>query len=89
MFEGLDPRVMLDATPTATMPVGAATIFTQLPPVPEGATQAFVTPSDQPVIISNIVGATADADTPPDVARQPCGLRAGRLEPDLEFGVYP
>ncbi len=68
VFDALDTRIMLDATPTPTMPVGAATIFTQLPPEPEGATTSFVTPSDQTAIVSNIVGDTAVVDTPPDVA---------------------
>jgi hypothetical protein len=57
---------MLDATPT--MPVGAATIFTQLPPLPEGTTRPFVTPSAQIATQSNIVFPTGNGGTTPDVA---------------------
>jgi hypothetical protein len=58
---------MLDATPT--MPVGAATIFTQLPPAPEGATQSLLTPSNQTVVLDNLVTLNAASNpTPLDVA---------------------
>ncbi len=57
---------MLDATPT--MQVGAATVFTQLPPPPEGTTQPFVTPSTQTAIASNIVFPTSSGGTTSDVA---------------------
>jgi hypothetical protein len=64
---------MLDATPT--MALGAATIFTGLPPttapsIPGVASLPFLTPSDAPQIINNLVGptSTSDPQTPPDVA---------------------
>jgi hypothetical protein len=57
---------MLDGTPT--MPVGAATVFTQLPPPPEGTTTPFVTPSNQIATESNIVYPTGNGGTTPDVA---------------------
>ena len=62
----LERRVMLDATPT--MAVGAGTIFTQLPALPEGTTTPFVTPSDEPVAVSNIVNDTTDSHRRPNVA---------------------
>jgi hypothetical protein len=65
-LESLETRVMLDATPT--LPVGAASIFTQLPPEPEGATQNFLTPSNETAVLDNLVYLNAASNpTPLDV----------------------
>jgi hypothetical protein len=84
VFLGLDlleSRVMLDATPT--LQVGAGSIFTQLPPVPYPPTPnapaaPYLTPSDQTVVLDNIVTEDANgnyhpadvsnAQVPPDIA---------------------
>jgi hypothetical protein len=63
-IEHLESRLVLDGT----MKVGAGTIFTVLPPPPEGRSNGYLTPSNQPILLSNIVGNTGLTSTPPDIA---------------------